>query len=256
LSRIIKSHEAENANYTNYEYEDCAPESIVISDNIFPNFVDNVKIDFSSNKENTEVYQNDLEKQIEDKRKKADELKLKAEVYLQQAKERSETIFQESYEKGHKQGLDDGFKAGELKQKKLLDNYTQELVNLSKLREELIIQSEKSIINLVLRICKKILHIELSLNPELIRAIVKAGIDRAITPGQMKLRLNPDDAKYVQDNLGKIIGSTEIQRNIIIERDETIPRGSCIITNNYGDVDARLEEQLHEIEKECLKFID
>jgi len=72
----------------------------------------------------------------------------------------------------------------------------------------------------------------------------------------MKLRLNPEDAKFVQENLNKILDSTEVARNISIERDETIERGSCIVTNNYGDVDARIDEQLKEIEKECMKFLD
>jgi flagellar biosynthesis/type III secretory pathway protein FliH len=256
LSKIIKSENTEQIKFSNYEYKECQIEGYIPIEST-PGEIKKFEIqDFEQNSSLSFTPQSDIMKKIDEDRKKADDLRIKAEVYLDQAKERSESKFQEAYEKGYKQGHDEGFRSGELKQKSILESYSQELSKLSDLREELIKQSEKSIINLVLKICKKILQAELSLNPDLVGAIVKASIERAISPGQMKLRLHPDDAKYVQENLNKITGSSEIARNIVVERDDSIIRGSCIVTNNYGDVDARIEEQLKEIERECLKFLD
>ena len=256
LSRVIKSKDLNKTKYSSFEYEDCTPNDLQVPEELFPTFQDEKVVDKSSEKRPTKEELDLLNKQIKEGKKQTEEMKMKAEVYLQQAKERSEEKFQEAYEKGFKQGLEEGSKAGETKQKKILEEYTRELASLAELRDNIMKQSEKSIINLVLKISRKILQTELALNPELVKAIVKAGIERAISPGQMKLRINPEDAKFVQDNLSKITESTEIVRNIVIERDESIERGSCIVTNNYGDVDARIDEQLQEIEKECMKFLD
>ena len=256
MSKVIKSNDLDKNEYSNFEYEDCTPENFKVPFELFPSLdeiVEDVKIPV---KETIDKNIKIPEKEIKKENNPYKDMRLKAEVYLQQAKERSEEKFQEAIKKGYKQGFDEGLKASEEKQQKLLENYTKELEKLSKLREEVFKRSEKGIMNLVLKISKKILNAELSLNPELVRAIVKAGIERAVSPGKMKLRINPQDAKYIQDNLIKITGSTEVVRNIIVERDETIDRGSCIVTNNYGEIDARIEEQLKEIEKECMKFLD
>jgi len=114
LSKIIKSEDLHNTEYSDYQYEDCSPTGFEIPVEIFPSFDEESKKKGGlpksppANKKLDEV-----EKEIEEKRRQAEELKLKAEVYLSQAKERSEEKFQEAYDKGFKQGLEEGLKAGE-----------------------------------------------------------------------------------------------------------------------------------------------
>ena len=252
LSKIIKSKDLDKKELSNFEYEDCTPENQIEPVELYPNLDIESKQESTIGKELKNIRIDDLNKEIYEEKQMSEKMKMKAEVYLQQAKDRSEEKFLEAYNKGFEEGIN----AGKEAQRKVLEDYTKELSNLGNLRDDIFKKSERGIINLVLKICKKILKTELTLNPDLVRAIVKAGIERAITPGKMKLRINPEDAKFVQDNLSKIMESTEIARNILIERDETIERGSCIVTNNYGEVDARIEEQLQEIERECMKFLD
>ncbi|MBU1627848.1 hypothetical protein KKB18_10805, partial [bacterium] len=114
MSKIIKSQDANLSSYQNYEYEDCNQEKLEIPDNIYPSFDENIKETLMPHNKFVKDSPFELEIQMEEKIKKADEMTLKAEVYLQQAKERSEKVFQESYEKGFKQGQEDGFKTGEL----------------------------------------------------------------------------------------------------------------------------------------------
>jgi flagellar assembly protein FliH len=63
------------------------------------------------------------------------------------------------------------------------------------------------------------------------------------------VRLNPEDYRYMMEiNPGTIDGFDEI-RNMSIVEDNSIRRGGVVIDTSSGEVDARLDQQLHEVRK-------
>jgi flagellar assembly protein FliH len=63
----------------------------------------------------------------------------------------------------------------------------------------------------------------------------------------MKIRLNPRDFLHIMEVKHDFLQSIDGLKNVIFEEDSGIPPGGAVIETSFGEVDARLEQQLREI---------
>jgi flagellar assembly protein FliH len=68
-------------------------------------------------------------------------------------------------------------------------------------------------------------------------------------PEKISIRLNPLDLKRLREAGERSQAAFENFENIHFEEDAGIESGGCYIHTEYGEVDARLEEQLRYIEE-------
>ncbi len=177
----------------------------------------------------------------------------KAEAILEEARRQAEALKekarQEGREEGFRQGREEGLKAEEGKLLPVAEAMTQSIRELSSLREKVLKESEGEAFELVLLIARKVLRRELELRPDSVLPVVRAALSRASGWGRVKARLNPEDLSFIGEKRTELLSELEGVEGLSLGEDGSISRGGCYLETNYGEIDARLERQVEEIER-------
>jgi len=115
-------------------------------------------------------------------------------------------------------------------------------------QEQVMHQSKGRIIEMVLAIGKKLFGNGFELSAELIDHIVIRAINEGSRLGNLRIYLNPDDAKLLV-NLWQESELTLNGQQIQIVSSQNISHGGCFIDGQFGIVDGRVEEQIDQIDK-------
>jgi flagellar assembly protein FliH len=84
-------------------------------------------------------------------------------------------------------------------------------------------------------------------NEFVIRQICE-GAKRVIGVERIRIRVNPADEEYVRQHRAQVLMNADSVRDLVIESDETIEQGSCVIESDAGNVDTLIATQLERIE--------
>ncbi len=150
--------------------------------------------------------------------------------------------FAEGKAAGQEAGHEEGFKAGEADLKASLtrlSQVTRALLDPIPAQDEAL---EKSILQLVEMICKRVVHCELKLESSGLIQVIKEAIE-SLHPGaqRLKVHLNQLDLELIEQGL-KSLGDWEDHWRI--QAHPTITPGGCIIETDNSVVDARAERRL------------
>ncbi len=170
-----------------------------------------------------------------------------ADRMLQQAQERSLTVEREAYEKGFAQGEKAGMELANKKAEALLQRYQSSLAEFGRLRGDILLRIEKDVVRLAVAIAKKIVHREVHADPEIILTMTRIALTRIGEKSMVTIHLNPADFKFVLDNKARLGTASELAGITLVE-DGAVSRGGCLIDTEMGSIDARVDEQLREIE--------
>jgi len=118
---------------------------------------------------------------------------------------------------------------------------------VSELKKNILDHAEEQIIQLSLAIAEKVIHHEVTTNREVIRNVLREAIKNIVDRENMKIRVHPHDFRYMMEIKSDFLQKFDGIRNIVFEEDETVLRGGAIIETLFGEVDARLDQQYHEI---------
>ena len=162
---------------------------------------------------------------------------------------KSEKADKEAYAKG----LAEGRRAGAENERRRLSETMEALANsireLDRLRDGCLEGNEEKILNLVFSVTEKVINREISTSRDIVHGVLKSAIKQVLDKDGITVRLNPEDYRYMMEiNPGIIDGFDEI-RNVSIVEDSGIRRGGVVIDTSSGEVDARLDQQLHEVRK-------
>lgn len=106
------------------------------------------------------------------------------------------------------------------------------------------------ILELALKIARKVIHQEISSNDELIISVLTSAIKLAIDREKLKIRIHPDDLEMCMQKRQDIMRRVDGIKQILFEPDGSINKGGAIIECAFGEIDARIEQQFDEIERE------
>ena len=109
---------------------------------------------------------------------------------------------------------------------------------------------EATAIQLSVAIAEKLIRRELGLKPEISSDILFKMLELAAGQRQIKLRIHPDDLKFLGNHPEEVIRSMASCGDATLVADEAISRGGCVIETDHGTIDARLETQLERITAE------
>ena len=144
-----------------------------------------------------------------------------------------------------------GEKAGNESERKKLqsifDTFDKGITELGKLREELYLNAERGAVELALAIAEKVVSHEVSINKETLLGVLKGALEKVIDQEKIKIRINKLDLQFISESGYQISGLTDNIKDVIIEGDDTISRGSCVIETGFGSIDARIESQLQAV---------
>lgn len=108
---------------------------------------------------------------------------------------------------------------------------------------------EQSAMRFGLAVAEIIVKREVSIDKELVLQQVREALKRVVGVERIKLRVNPQDEAIVKGNRSVVTEDSDSVRDIVIEIDEAIEPGGCILESDSGNVDARLSTQLKKIEE-------
>lgn len=156
---------------------------------------------------------------------------------------------QDAYEKGYATGLKTQNKdiAAKLE---LLATITK---TIPQIKKDILEKGEEQMVKLAIAIAEKILQQEVSTRKEIILGVLKGALKNIAETEGMKIHLNPQDFRYMMEVKKEFLQSFDGIRNMVFEEDSSIKRGGAVVETMFGEVDARLENQLKEIKAVMLQ---
>ena len=168
-------------------------------------------------------------------------------IPVKEVEEKVKIAEKEAYDKGFLEGIREGINREKKELALTVESVAKLVRELKMLKEKLLESSEREIIDLAFLIAGKVIHTEVSTSKEVILTVLKDTIRNIQDKEGIKIRLNPADYNYITEAKPDFPGSFCNMKNISIEKDEEIGRGGAMIETRWGEVDARLDQQLNKI---------
>jgi flagellar assembly protein FliH len=153
----------------------------------------------------------------------------------------------DAFTKGYASGERAGLEAGGKRAEAMLRRVAQTIEELSGLRQTLIHETEREMAQLALTLARRIVHREVSLDPELAAALAHVALERLGTSTPATIRMNPADYTVVAQDGGRW-GTA----SVTVVPDPSISRGGCLVETEFGSVDATIERQFDELSRALL----
>lgn len=149
----------------------------------------------------------------------------------------------------YRRGLEDGKQSGRKEAATQIETIQGRLARtieeLTGLRQRFRHEAEEDVVALALAIARRILRRELTVDPEALLGLVKAGLEKIDSREVHRVRVSKQDAPMLNQFLEKM----GLPHRIEVIGDPGLERGAAILESNRGTLDASIETQLGEIER-------
>lgn len=162
---------------------------------------------------------------------------------------RIEALEREAYEKGFNAGEKAGYEFGRKKAEVLFSGIEGVLNELSTFKQSLFSRCEREMVELSLSIAKKVIQRETAIKEDGVLDCLRAALRAVVAGGQIAIRVNPKDLDIINANRAELTRFSGAAKGMSVESDETISRGGCAISTNFGEIDATIETALQEVEE-------
>lgn len=150
----------------------------------------------------------------------------------------------ESYQKGFSEGAAVGKEQAAAEVQPVIERLTKTLSELSTLRSKMRRESEKDLLKLSIAIARRVLHREVTVDPESIEGLIKVALEKLNTRDTCRVRIHPSHAEFLK----RSFDGTNSQK-IELVADASLRPGDAIFDTAHGTLDASIESQLSEIER-------
>jgi flagellar assembly protein FliH len=184
----------------------------------------------------------------------ADLAQLRSEIaslqaQLQQAHTDAQRHVQEALASGRRDGDESARQVFEKQLEIELSKLRQMIRDLAAAGPKLRHQTEEDLVRLSVAIARRILHRELTIDPDALTGLVKAAFERLDQREIHQLRTDPGSLTTVR----KLVEGLDLARAIKVIADPSLRAGSLLLETTRGQLDASIETQLNEIQR---GFID
>ena len=115
---------------------------------------------------------------------------------------------------------------------------------LGQVRERL----EREAYHFALAVAARVVRHEVAIDSDVVIRLIQEALRRVAGVESVRLRVNPNDEALVRTRRPDLLNATDTVRDLVIESDEKVERGGCILETASGTVDARTSTQLEQIE--------
>jgi len=175
--------------------------------------------------------------------------KCKANKVFGDMNESALEIEEKAYEKGFENGERDALELVEKRIEPVVQSFREAAIALEETKKAFYLSAEREAVELALAIAKKIVCHEISINKKAVINIVKEALKKIVDHKKIIIRLAPSDIRTMKDAKIQASSLTENLENVILEEDETIMDGGCVIETDLGEIDARIENQIQAVEE-------
>jgi flagellar assembly protein FliH len=154
----------------------------------------------------------------------------------------------DAFSKGFAQGERAGGEAAAQRGEAMIRRLTETLEELTNLREQMIHQTERQMVQLALAIARRIVHREVSIDQDLLIAMARVALDRLGESAQVTVRLSPQD----YETTSAVRSAQWTGTHVTVVPDARVGRGGCRVESEFGAMDAGVDAQIHEIARSLL----
>ncbi|RAP76261.1 FliH/SctL family protein [Paenibacillus montanisoli] len=165
-----------------------------------------------------------------------------------------EQIHQESFQKGYREGKTRAEADVHAKWEVMLTEARAILDSAYETKEQIIQEAEPFVVALSTAIAEKIIHKQLTIDPEWSLDLIRKSLERRREQGVITLCVSPQQLTFVQaarEELSLVIDS---QAELQIVPDVSVREFGCVIRSSFGSIDARIDTQLAEIKRELIQL--
>ena len=160
----------------------------------------------------------------------------------------------ETREQGLLEGKQEGYAEGKAEVDRLIERAQIVLERAQEKRGDILLETEKEIVDLVLLISRKIIKVITDNQKDVIIANVIEALRKVKAKGSVNIRLNLSDVELVTEHKQDFINQLESVSAINVMEDSSVDKGGCIIETDFGEIDARIASQLAELENRILEI--
>ena len=182
------------------------------------------------------------------------EANVKAAEYEKERRQVLEGECKEALDNGREEGRKAGFAEGKAEVDRLIARTQVVLERAQDKRGEILAETEKEIIDLVLLIARKIIKVISENQRNVILSNVVQALRKVKARGDVIIRVNMSDLQLATEHKQEFIKLLEGTKSIQVIEDTTVDSGGCIIETDFGEIDARIASQLSELESKILEI--
>jgi len=179
---------------------------------------------------------------------------LKAAEIEKEIRQSLDAECKDAKDKGREEGHKAGFTEGKAEVDRLIERTHVVLERAQDKRGEILGETEKEIIDLVLLISRKVIKIISENQRNVIISNVVQALRKVRTKGNVIIRVNLADLNLTTEHKQEFIKQLEGAQSIQIMEDTSVDPGGCIIETDFGEIDARISSQLAEMESRILEI--
>jgi len=154
----------------------------------------------------------------------------------------------DAFAKGYAQGERAGVEAGNRRGDAMVRRLGETLEELASLRQTLLQQSERQLVQLALAVARRIVRREIAADEELLMALARVALDKLGEAGQATIRLHPEDfARAAARGADRWEAA-----HVTVVADAAVSRGGCLVESPFGFVDASIDAQFQELARVLL----
>jgi flagellar assembly protein FliH len=156
-----------------------------------------------------------------------------------------ESRSREAREAGYREGEAAARNQANAQVQALLEKLARTIQEIAEARPKLRAEAEGDLLKLSLAIARKVLHRELSADPDSIAGLIKVCLDKIRLQEIVRVRIHPQHHPAIQQVLARL--STGIRIELLA--DPKLQLGGVVIETTRGEFDASVDVQLKEIER-------
>ena len=156
-----------------------------------------------------------------------------------------EQKFQEGRQKGVSDAMAAACQESDLQLQPVLERLARSIQDLSEERARVREETAADLVRLSIAIAARILHREITLDPDAIHGLLRAAFDKVQSREITRISVHPSHAPALQRYLEQAASGRKIE----IVSDPAVQNGEITLHTAQGEIDASIETQLSEIER-------
>jgi len=156
-----------------------------------------------------------------------------------------EQKFQEGRQKGVSEAMAAACQESDLQLQPVLERLARSIQELSEARTRVREETAADLVRLSIAIAARILHREITLDPDAIHGLLNAAFDKVQSREITRISVHPGHAPAVRRFLEQAAAGKKIE----IVSDPAVRGGEITLETTQGEIDASIETQLSEIER-------
>jgi flagellar assembly protein FliH len=174
------------------------------------------------------------------------------EAKIRELERQAEKSSKEAFQNGLREGEAEGRRKAQAQLDGEIERLGRTVAEMAGLRHAIRREAEEELVRLALAIARRILHRELTVDPEALTGLVKAALEKIEIRDTYRVRTHPDHAATVT----RCLAHMGAPQKIAVVADVSLEKGSAVFETGRGSLDASVETQLAEIQRGLVDLLE